>query len=231
MFFRRVARVCGAVAALVLCAFVAVQPARAGLAIDIDKSTQQMSVSLDGEPLFLWPVSTGAAGYDTPSGTFTPFRMEKDHFSREWDDAPMPHSVFFTTRGHAIHGSNHLKAIGTPASHGCVRLAPKNAKILFDLVKQEGLAKTRVTLRGQTPGANAAPVARREAPSNTGLARSFSTDGLYYDDDDTVGALPPPPRLRRGERLVREYRNGRTYYYRVVPRRYGYEPPPFYFGR
>ena len=57
--------------------------------------------------------------------------MERDHYSKEWDDAPMPHSIFFTTRGHAIHGSFDTKRLGSPASHGCVRLAPANAKRLF----------------------------------------------------------------------------------------------------
>ncbi len=108
-------------------------------------------MALNGAELFIWPVSTGASGHDTPSGTFTPFRLEKDHFSKEWDDAPMPHSVFFTRKGHAIHGSNHLKAIGTPASHGCVRLEPKNAAVLFDLVKQEGLSNVRVSITGEIP--------------------------------------------------------------------------------
>ena len=222
MFFRRVARVLGAVAALVLCAFVSVQPARAELSIDIDKSTQQMAVSLNGEPLFVWPVSTGAAGYDTPSGTFTPFRMEKDHFSKEWDDAPMPHSVFFTTRGHAIHGSNHLKAIGTPASHGCVRLAPRNAKILFDLVKQEGMAKTRVTLRGETPSA---------APQ---VARRGDNYDILGDETGAVASAPPPRRRVIVREYYRErprgfYFSDRPYYH---PPRYGYAPPPpFFFGR
>ena len=76
-----------------------------------------MIVTVDGDPRYVWPVSTGAFSYDTPSGQFKPFRMERDHFSREWDDAPMPHSIFFTQQGHAIHGSSHVKAIGTPASH------------------------------------------------------------------------------------------------------------------
>ena len=66
-----------------------------------------MTVTVDGEPLYIWPVSTGVAGYDTPAGEFKPFRMERDHFSREWDDAPMPYSIFFTKQGHAIHGTNH----------------------------------------------------------------------------------------------------------------------------
>jgi hypothetical protein len=138
------------------------QPASALLLIDIDKSTQRMTVSLDGQPLYRWPVSTGLRAYDTPSGTYTPFRMEKDHFSREWDDAPMPHSIFFTKKGHAIHGTTHLRAIGRPASHGCVRLEPQNARILFDLVRREGMANTRVVLRGVTPPVAPPAVARRE---------------------------------------------------------------------
>ena len=72
-------------------------------------------------PIYDWPVSTGQRGYDTPAGVFKPFRMEKDHFSREWDEAPMPYSIFFTMDGHAIHGSFDIKRLGRPASHGCVR--------------------------------------------------------------------------------------------------------------
>ena len=70
--------------------------------ISINKISQKMTVSVDGEKTYVWPVSTGAPGYSTPSGTFTPFRMEATHFSKEWDDAPMPHSIFFTPEGHAV---------------------------------------------------------------------------------------------------------------------------------
>jgi len=125
--------------------------ASAGVVVSIDKSLQQMSVSIDGVKRYTWPVSTGRAGYATPSGSYTPFRLEEDHFSKEWDDAPMPHSIFFTPKGHAIHGSYETKRLGTAASHGCVRLAPNNAATLFALVKQEGLANTRVVLTGQAP--------------------------------------------------------------------------------
>ena len=101
------------------------------LLITINKISQKMTVSIDGEKTYIWLVSTGAQGYTTPSGTYKPFRMEKDHFSKEWDDAPMPHSIFFTMEGHAIHGSPHTKRLGTRASHGCVRLAPANAAKLY----------------------------------------------------------------------------------------------------
>ena len=82
--------------------------AQAEILITVDKSAQRMTVARDGEALYTWPVSTGRSGYATPSGSFTPFRMEADHYSKEWDDAPMPHSIFFTKIGHAIHGSYHM---------------------------------------------------------------------------------------------------------------------------
>ncbi len=122
--------------------------AAASVDITINKVSQKMTVSVNGQRKYVWPVSTGAAGYDTPSGTFKPFRMEKEHFSKEWDDAPMPYSMFFTGDGHAIHGSYHVKSLGRRASHGCVRLAPQNAALLFGLVQKAGMRNTRITLRG-----------------------------------------------------------------------------------
>jgi lipoprotein-anchoring transpeptidase ErfK/SrfK len=116
--------------------------------ISINKISQKMTVSIDGETTYVWPVSTGVQGYTTPSGTYTPFRMERDHFSKEWDDAPMPYSIFFTPEGHAIHGSPYTKRLGTRASHGCVRLAPANAAKLYALVQQTGMKNTRVIVRG-----------------------------------------------------------------------------------
>jgi lipoprotein-anchoring transpeptidase ErfK/SrfK len=118
------------------------------LIITINKVSQKMTVALDGDTLYRWKVSTGAKGYETPSGNFRPFRLEKDHFSKEWDDAPMPHSIFFTSRGHAVHGSYHVKSLGRRASHGCVRLHPDNAAKLFSLVSKTGLSNTRVIVKG-----------------------------------------------------------------------------------
>jgi lipoprotein-anchoring transpeptidase ErfK/SrfK len=118
------------------------------LLITINKNSQKMTVALDGDTLYRWKVSTGARGYDTPSGNFRPFRLEKEHYSKEWDDAPMPHSIFFTGRGHAVHGSYHVKSLGRRASHGCVRLHPDNAAKLFALVQKTGMSNTRVIVKG-----------------------------------------------------------------------------------
>jgi hypothetical protein len=116
--------------------------------ISVSKVSQKMTVRVDGQEEFVWLVSTGGVGYDTPTGTYRIFRLEKEHFSKEWDDAPMPYSMFFTGRGHAIHGSYHIKRLGTRASHGCVRLAPENAAILFDLVSKAGYKNSTVTIKG-----------------------------------------------------------------------------------
>jgi len=116
--------------------------------ITINKVSQKMTVKVDGETEYVWPVSTGVRGRETPSGKYRPFRMEKDHFSKEWDDAPMPNSIFFTGQGHAIHGSMYVKSLGRRASHGCVRLAPDNAAILYSLVQKAGMQNTTVVLRG-----------------------------------------------------------------------------------
>jgi lipoprotein-anchoring transpeptidase ErfK/SrfK len=122
--------------------------AAASVQISINKLSQKMTVTIDGVERYVWLVSTGAPGYSTPSGSYRPFRMEPDHYSKEWDDAPMPHSIFFTPAGHAIHGSPHTRSLGRRASHGCVRLAPDNAAKLYALVQRAGMSNTRVIVKG-----------------------------------------------------------------------------------
>jgi L,D-transpeptidase catalytic domain len=134
------------------------QAAHAELLINVDKSSQRMTVTVNGEQLYDWPVTTGGSGYDTPSGTFKPFRMEIDHSSDEYDNAPMPYSIFFTQTGNAIHGTYEQRNLGRAVSHGCVRLSVKNAATLWNLMKQEKMANTKVVLSGAIP--DAGPVAR-----------------------------------------------------------------------
>ena len=121
--------------------------ARASVLVSIDKSTQRMSVSVDGVPRYHWAVSTGRAGYGTPSGTYRPQRMERTWFSKEYYNSPMPHSIFFHG-GYAIHGSYEIHRLGGPASHGCIRLHPANAAALFALVKQRGMSDTTIAVSG-----------------------------------------------------------------------------------
>jgi hypothetical protein len=162
-------------AAMILAALmIAAGPAgAANVQISINKLTQKMTVSVDGTERYVWLVSTGAAGYSTPSGSFKPFRMERDHYSKEWDDAPMPNSIFFTPGGHAIHGSPHTRSLGRRASHGCVRLAPENAATLYALVQKAGMRNTKVIVRGGLDFGFLAEVSRPRWLKNLDPARSI----------------------------------------------------------
>ena len=164
------------IAAAAMALLAASASALAGVAITVDKSAQRMSVSVDGVQKYTWPVSTGKAGYATPSGNYTAFRMEEDHYSKEWDEAPMPHSIFFTKQGHAIHGTDSVNRLGNPASHGCVRLSRANASRLYALVKSEGVLNTTVTLTGSSQVA----LARNPRPrANTAVARREPAQQQY----------------------------------------------------
>jgi L,D-transpeptidase catalytic domain len=128
-------------------AAVKTSDAEAKLDLYVDKSTQQMQVVKDGRVLYVWPVSTGRDRFSTPSGVYTPERMERTWFSRAYYDAPMPHAIFFRG-GYAIHGSYAISKLGGPASHGCVRLHPRNAALLFGMVQQEGPSNTTIVVGG-----------------------------------------------------------------------------------
>ena len=142
--------------------------AQAKVAITVDKNEQMMTVAVDDVERYHWPVSTGIPSYETPNGSFRTFRMEEDHYSKEFDDAPMPHSIFFTKIGHAIHGTDSVNRLGTPASHGCVRLSRANASTLYALVEKQGVLNTTVTLTGSSQIA----LARNpRARANTAVAR------------------------------------------------------------
>jgi hypothetical protein len=129
--------------------------AMADVVVTIDKENQRMTV-FDVKSVYMWRVSTGAPGYGTPTGDYRGIRMAAEYYSKEWDDAPMPHSIFFTDRGHAIHGTSHTARLGTPASHGCVRLSQENAAYLFKLVEEQGLDKMRIQVIGSDADTNVA---------------------------------------------------------------------------
>ena len=138
--------------------------ASANIVISINQNTQHMLVTVDGVTRYDWPVSTGRAGHGTPDGVFRVNRMDAAHHSKEYDNAFMPDSMFFDLNGHAIHGFNDVPHLGMAVSHGCVRLAPANAAVLFSLVKQEGMANTTVQISGRIP-ARYPMVARQQMPT------------------------------------------------------------------
>ena len=111
----------------------------------VDLSTQTMQVTVDGETVYTWPVSTARRGYVTPTGTYRPTRLHRKWYSRKYDNAPMPHSIFFRG-GYAIHGTTAVRSLGRAASHGCIRLHPENAATLFRIVRSHGSQNTRIVI-------------------------------------------------------------------------------------
>jgi hypothetical protein len=153
---------------------VAAVPAQAGISIYIDKSSQSMTVSVDGGPRYHWPVSTGRGGYDTPAGHFRAIRLQRVYYSKKYDNAPMPNSVFFYG-GYAIHGTYEQSKLGRPASHGCVRLSRANAATLFELVRIYGIYNTRITI-----GGNIYSRYRRTVSSNAAIRRARPRNSWSY---------------------------------------------------
>ncbi len=133
-------------AALLLSVFGTVgESAAASLVASVDLSSQTMTVSRYGVVIHVWKVSTARKGYVTPRGSWRPTRMHKMWFSRKYDDAPMPYSVFYHG-GYAIHGTGAVSRLGTPASHGCVRLLTANAAEFYSLVREIGPGNTRIVV-------------------------------------------------------------------------------------
>ncbi|EAU43137.1 hypothetical protein FP2506_09846 [Fulvimarina pelagi HTCC2506] len=120
--------------------------AEARLIAKIDISSQRMTVINNGKVLYNWPVSTARKGYRTPTGTWRPKRLHRMWYSRKYDMSPMPYSVFYHG-GYAIHGTGAISRLGRPASHGCVRLHPANAKAFYNLVRRHGMGNTRVVVQ------------------------------------------------------------------------------------
>lgn len=131
-----------AFAALVLFAAPA---SAASVNITVDVSQQAMLVETPTDS-WVWPVSTGRSGYHTPRGEYKPYRMTKMHYSKKYDNAPMPNSIFFKG-GYAIHATYDLKRLGRPASHGCVRLAPQDAQWLYQIVREYGMDETEIRIQ------------------------------------------------------------------------------------
>lgn len=119
---------------LLVAALLFTTPALADYNIVVSKRSQTMSVYEDDELIERWPVSTARKGYVTPSGTFHPYSYQPMHYSKKYDNAPMPHSIFFSG-GYAIHAAPHIGNLGRPASHGCVRLSPNNAATLYNMTR------------------------------------------------------------------------------------------------
>lgn len=182
-------------------------PALPTLIVKINLTSQSMSVQANGKPVHSWKVSTGRSGYATPPGTFKPGWMAKMWYSKQYDDAPMPHSVFFNG-GIAVHATSSTGMLGRPASHGCVRLAPGNAAAFYALVSRHGMARTRIKVHGRQPFGAEPKIARRggdqrRTAKSRGQRHASSAPiwvagpGRNYPGD-SYSYTPSAPRARSG---------------------------------
>ena len=159
-----------------LSGLVAVSPASAKVLIDIDLSAQTMHV-VASSGTYEWPISSARNGYVTPDGTFAPQSLQSIHYSKKYYHSPMPHSIFFDG-GYAIHGTYETAWLGRPASHGCVRISPQNAALLFDMVKEEGAT---IHITGQPPATHYAERRHRRA-YYAAAPRGYAQPATYGDN-------------------------------------------------
>jgi len=143
----------------ILALALASSPAAAKVEIRVDLARQEMTVARNHEKPVVWKISSGRPGFETPTGGFIVQRLDADHRSDEYDQAPMPYAIFFS-RGLAIHGT-YERGLGRPASHGCVRLSIEHARALFDWVEQEGAS---IEIDGVAPGGASYAEAQRARP-------------------------------------------------------------------
>jgi lipoprotein-anchoring transpeptidase ErfK/SrfK len=185
------------------------------LHIDVNLTTQRMKVTAGGAAQHVWPISSGRQGYPTPTGVFKPQWRARMWYSRQWDDAPMPHAIFIH-KGIAIHGTYETRRLGRAVSHGCIRLAQSHAATLYALVGKHGMGSTRIVVHG--------------APHFHDDAYAFNEDEHWYPRDRDMsryglgyGPFPPPPRYG-GRRSRDAYAD-----YDFVPFPFAY--PPWARGR
>jgi hypothetical protein len=182
--------------AAVLAWLISIESAQARLDILVDKATQRMLVIQNGYVRYMWPVSTGRDETATPNGVYSPQRLERNWFSSAYYNSPMPYSIFFHN-GYAIHGSYAIDRLGGPASHGCVRLHPHHAALLFDLVQQEGPSQTTIEISDDARPGGPPPMSAREVAAERGPPPAVPPRVIMAEREPYP---PVPPREIAAER-------------------------------
>ncbi len=180
-------------------------PPAVTLIAKVDLSTQRLTVSENGVAKFSWPISSGTQGFATPTGNFKPEWTAKMWYSRKYDMAPMPHAVFFKS-GAAIHATQAVGALGRPASHGCVRLAPGNAATFYNLVQRHGLVHTRINVVGaprfNKPSNDAIASRREQHPARQRQAGNYQAPNYSNSFGSAFFSGPAPQVQYRQVRYV-----------------------------
>jgi lipoprotein-anchoring transpeptidase ErfK/SrfK len=118
----------------------------APLVARVNISDQTMTVTHRGVVKYRWKVSTARRGKVTPTGRWSAKWLSRNHRSSRYNNAPMPYAVFYNGN-FAVHGTNQVNRLGSPASAGCVRLSTSNAAIFYRLAQAEGLKNTHIVIQ------------------------------------------------------------------------------------
>ena len=122
---------------------------------DVSKKDQRLYLYVEGNCVDTFAVSTGDKKHTTPNIDIRPSGPQFSKYTSKkypggsWNGLGNMPYVLFVQGGYGIHGTTigNIKRLGNPASHGCVRVHPDNAKIIFELVKIAGIENTWVTIR------------------------------------------------------------------------------------
>ncbi|MCX7898536.1 MAG: L,D-transpeptidase [Methylocystis sp.] len=172
-------------------------PAAAKIRIQIDLDAQRLEATQPNGQTVSWKISSGRRGYETPTGHYEVYRMEADHHSDEYEQAPMPYSMFFSPRGLAIHGT-YEGGLGRARSHGCVRLSVANARQLYQWVEKHGAT---VEITGSSAPEGGAAARRERLAKERAAGRERGDDARKYAAQtkparrtrEAVEPLAPPP--------------------------------------
>lgn len=176
----------------------------------IDLTRQRMHVTSNGKVVGSWKISSGKLGHETPPGRFRPKWSSKMHYSRKYNNSPMPYSVFFNG-GIATHGTNYTGRLGGAASHGCIRLRTGNARKFYNLVHRHGYKRTRIIVTGR------AKINRTASRRASHKVRRSSRRNAYHTTREQARRHSPNAFHRRQvarhqQRVKRYYQSRRLVY-------------------
>lgn len=165
---------------------------------------QTMHVYRNGILIGRSTVSTGAKGHSTPGGVFSILEKSREHYSKTYDNAPMPNMQRLTWTGIAMHSGN---LPGYPASHGCIRMPYDFSQLLFSATAQGGTVvvgdgKTPVPYLASHPGLMLAP-----KDFSPGMLRPLAKNDYDWKPERSASG-PITIVVSAQDRALYVYRNG-----------------------
>jgi len=134
----------------------------------VNLETQRAVLFRNGVPIAASTISSGKAGNETPTGVFTILQKNKEHYSKTYNNAPMPNMQRLTWSGIALHAGN---LPGYPASHGCVRLPMKFSSLLFGATEM-GMTVVITSIPAVPSGSDAPALATMVPVAGVSLANA-----------------------------------------------------------